>query len=122
MKSGVFRAREADEFATRERVGILEVTTGDDDRTVSIARARVEPGVTAELHSLAGVDERYLIVHGRGEMNLADNDDWIEVGPGDVVLIPAGTPQRIRNPHPEDLVFYCVCSPPFFADCYQPLE
>ena len=62
MKAGLFRAREADEVMMRERLRILEVTTGRDDPDVSIARARVEPGVTTELHSLTGVDERYLVV------------------------------------------------------------
>ena len=42
-----------------------------------------------------------------------------EVGPGDIVLIPAGTPQRIRNPGDEDLVFYCICTPRFDESDYR---
>lgn len=106
----------------RERLRILEVTTGRDDPDVSIARARVEPGVTTELHSLTGVDERYLVVSGGGEMNLDASDEWFEIGPGDVVAIPAGVAQRVRNSHGEDLVFYCVCSPAFSESCYRALE
>lgn len=122
MRAGLFRAREADEFATRERLRILEVTTGHDDSGVSIARARVAPGVTTELHSLTGVDERYLVVSGRGEMNLDASEEWFEIGAGDVVAIPAGIAQRVRNPHDEDLIFYCVCSPAFSESCYRSLE
>ena len=122
MKAGLFRAREADEFTTRERLRILEITTGRDDPALSIARARVAPGGTTELHSLTGVDERYLVVSGRGEMNLDANDEWFEIDPGDVVAIPAGTAQRVRNPHREDLVFYCICSPAFSESCYRSLE
>ncbi len=122
MKSGVFSVPEAAEFPTRERLHILEILTAREDPAVSIARARVRPGITTERHALEGVDERYLVVRGRGEMNVGDGDDWIEIGPGDVVAIPAGIAQRVRNLDDEDLVFYCVCSPPFDEACYRPLE
>ena len=32
------------------------------------------------------------------------------VGPGDVVIIPAGACQRITNMGGVDLIFYCVCA------------
>ena len=34
-----------------------------------------------------------------------------EVREGDVVRIPANTPQRITNTDVEDLTFYCICCP-----------
>jgi len=107
---------ESDEFATPERCSILE-TWRDDE--VTIARARVEPGVTTQLHSL-DVDERYLIVSGTGVVSVGDVAPT-EVGPGDVVAIPAGAAQRIENSGAEDLVFYCVCTPPFRPESYTAL-
>jgi mannose-6-phosphate isomerase-like protein (cupin superfamily) len=44
------------------------------------------------------------------------------VNPGNVVVIPAGTPQRIRNTSDTDLVFYCICSPRFRASGYEALS
>ena len=119
MREAIHQADEADEFFTPERCFILELCNSDDDE-MSVARARVEPGVTTQLHRLNGVEERYLLVAGRGRMEVGEIAPR-EVGPGDVVLIPAGTPQRITNTGSEDLVFLCVCTPRFFPECYQAL-
>ncbi len=104
---------------TEERCTILEVWNHPSDCGVSVARARVSPGVTTAKHSLS-VNERYLIERGRGRVEV----DGIEtdVGPGDVVLIPRGASQRIRNLGDEDLVFLCVCTPRFEPACYEDLE
>jgi mannose-6-phosphate isomerase-like protein (cupin superfamily) len=110
----------AEEFSTPERCSILESWNDESDRAVSIARARVEPGVTTQLHTVT-VDERYLIVEGRGVVAIGDLADE-EVRPGDVVVIPAGTPQQITNTGTVDLVFYCVCSPRFTSEGYAALE
>jgi len=110
----------AEEVTTRERCSILESWNDDSDPSVSIARARVDPGVTTQPHTV-DVDERYVIVEGRGVVTIGDLPSE-EVKPGDVVVIPAGTPQRITNTGSVDLVFYCVCSPRFTNDGYTALE
>ena len=79
---------------TRERCFIAEIWNDESDAAVSVARARVAPGVTTELHSL-DVDERYVIAAGRGVVEVGDLTRAVE--PGDVVVIPAGVPQRITN-------------------------
>jgi mannose-6-phosphate isomerase-like protein (cupin superfamily) len=110
----------ATEFMTPERCFILETWNHDSDPSVSIARARVSPGVTTQLHTL-DIDERYLIVSGSGEVQVGDLSPT-QVVVGDVVLIPAGTAQQITNIGDDDLVFYCVCSPRFRVEAYQALE
>ena len=45
-----------------------------------------------------------------------------DVAPGDTVFIPAGVRQRITNTGSGDLVFYCICTPPFTPECYRPRE
>ena len=40
----------------------------------------------------------------------------LHIAAGDVVVIPAGVSQSIRNPGPRDLVFHCVCTPRFTPD------
>ncbi|HKJ52646.1 MAG TPA: cupin domain-containing protein [Gammaproteobacteria bacterium] len=121
MLSEVRKANTAEEYLTPERCHITEVANDGGDEQVSIARARVEPGVTTAWHRLAGIGERYLIVSGLGRVQLGELEA-IEVGPGDVVRIPAGVAQRIANIGKLDLVFYAICSPPFSNECYEALE
>jgi mannose-6-phosphate isomerase-like protein (cupin superfamily) len=88
---------------------------------VSIARAKVEPGVTTKAHHLEGVQEIYLIAKGKGKVYVCDLEP-AEVNEGDTVIIPAGTSQRIKNIGKTDLVFYCICTPRFTANCYRDEE
>jgi mannose-6-phosphate isomerase-like protein (cupin superfamily) len=119
-RGGVTSADSSAEYYTEERCHIL-VTGAPNDDDVSLARARVEPGVTTARHSLTGVDERYVLLAGEGLVEVGA-DDVTMVGPGDVVAIPAGVSQRITNTGTTDLVFLCICTPPFTPDCYVDLE
>ncbi len=109
-----------DEFFISEGCYITELYGRADDAAVSVAQARVSPGVQTALHRL-DVEERYVIQRGRGLMTVGSVKPF-PVGPGDVVRIPAGTPQRIRNLLPEDLVFLCICTPRFTPEGYVELE
>lgn len=119
MKSGVFRRR-AEERPTEERCFILEGWNHASDPAVSIARARVPPGVTTARHALSA-DERYLILSGTGRVEVEDLAPE-DVSPGDVVLIPAGKTQRIRNLGRDDLIFLCICTPRFEPGGYRDRE
>ena len=121
MNGGVITPDPVRELYTDERCFILELTNGSMDPQVSVARARVEPGVTTALHRLDGVDERYVVLEGTGRVEVGELPA-VEVGPGEVVLIPRGTPQRISNVGARDLVFLCICTPPFTPECYNGLE
>ncbi len=121
MKPQIVKADPSKEFfAPSERCYILETWHGNAD-AMTFARARVTPGVTTEWHALEGVSERYIITEGTGRMEVADLAP-VDVVPGDTVFIPAGVRQRITNTGTQDLIFYCVCTPPFQAGCYRPLE
>ena len=109
------------EFLTAERCWILESWNDASDGSVSVARARVTPGITTQRHCLRGVDERYVIVSGSGMMRTGTLTP-AKVGPGDIVVIPAGVPQQITNEGAADLIFYCICTPPFTLGCYESLE
>ncbi len=121
MKPIIARADAAKEFfAEPEGCWILETWRSPED-SMTIARARVAPGVTTAWHALDGVTERYLIAGGTGRMEVGDLPP-ADVAPGDTVFIPAGVRQRIANTGPRDLVFYCVCTPPFAPECYRDLR
>jgi len=111
----------AKEFLTPERCHILETYNTAADESMSIARARVEPGVTTTLHMVESTTERYIVVEGRGRVEIGDFPA-AEVEPGDVVVIPAGIRQRIANTGNVDLIFYCVCTPRFENKNYRSLE
>jgi len=121
LEPRVNRVDEGSEFLTPERCWIVESWNAGEDLNVSIARARVEVGVTTQLHLLRNVDERYVIVEGIGEVTVGDMSG-APVKKGDVVVIPRNVPQQIRNTGEQELVFYCVCSPRFSPQCYENLE
>lgn len=121
MRAEIRKARGLVQVKSVEGCYILEVSNDPGDEAVSIAWARVEPGVTTRWHRLRQASERYIIVFGRGRMEfrgLVPTD----VESGDVVRIPPGIAQRITNTGEGDLLFYCVCSPRFRAEDYEDLE
>lgn len=109
------------EFDTPEGCRILDSWNEESDPGMSIARATVRPGITTQLHSLRGVDERYLITHGLGVVTV-EGFGSADVKPGDIVFIPSDTAQQVTNTGDVDLVFYCICTPRFSADCYVARE
>jgi mannose-6-phosphate isomerase-like protein (cupin superfamily) len=114
MKQKIVKANSLNESSTAERCFIAE---NYSSKGISVACARVQPGVTTVAHHLNGVDEIYLVTSGQGKVTVGDLEP-AEVGVGDVVVIPAGTSQRITNIGKADLVFYCICTPKFTINCY----
>lgn len=104
---------------TTERCFISEIINDDAWPELSLARCRVEPGVTTERHELS-VLEFYIVERGHGRMRLGDNPPF-DIGPGDTVTIPRHAPQSVTNSGDSDLVFLCLCSPRFSQDCYTSL-
>ena len=110
-----------DEFKTDEMCNTLEMCNNNEDKNVSIAQARVKPGIITQLHLLKGIDEKYVIIKGEGKVTVGELEQ-VEVKVGDVVIIPSDTPQQIENKGSEDLIFYCICTPRFKPESYQSLE
>ena len=116
--SKILNADESKEYFFDEGCFILELSNNPDDPDVSIARARVKPGVTTQWHRLQGIIERYVMLSGTGLVEVGELPAQV-VTVGDVVIIPEQCPQRIRNIGTEDLVFLVVCSPRFVPEAYQ---
>lgn len=121
MPAKIVLGQSTQEYWFKEGCYIQEIGNSADDPDVSIARARVKPGTQTCWHRLEGIIERYLITEGNGTVEVG-NLAPAAVSAGDLVLIPAGTRQRIRNDGQSDLVFYAICSPRFSTDCYRGLE
>jgi mannose-6-phosphate isomerase-like protein (cupin superfamily) len=121
MRPDIRTTDEDSEYYTEEGCYILELSNTPDDPDVSIARARVVPGVTTRWHRLDGVAERYVILAGRGCIEVGELP-LQEVQPGTVALIPPGCPQRVTNTGSGDLVFLAICSPRFTPAVYEEVD
>jgi mannose-6-phosphate isomerase-like protein (cupin superfamily) len=121
MKETIKPLRLGDEYYTSEGCYITELSNSSEDPDVSIARARVEPGITTCWHRLVGTVERYVILQGKARVDVG-NLQSKEISAGDIVLIPAMCRQRISNIGADDLVFLAICSPRFRNDVYEDIE
>jgi len=109
------------EYWFAEGCFILELSNSAEDPALSIARARVLPGGVTRWHQLRGITERYLVESGSGRVEVGDESPR-EVGPGDVVIIPPGCRQRIRNTGSQDLIFLALCTPRFVPEAYEDVD
>ena len=118
MKELLIKTNGRNEYFTEEGCFILELWNTSEDGDVSIARARVCPGVTTVRHRLKDTVERYVIMEGTGLVEVGYLPP-MEVGAGDVVIIPRSTSQRITNTGDSDLIFLCICTPRFVPEEYE---
>jgi mannose-6-phosphate isomerase-like protein (cupin superfamily) len=81
--------------ASSQRCYITELINDAQWSEVSLARCRVEPGVTTQLHELS-VHEVYVIEKGNGRMYVGNSAPYT-IGPGDTVSISKHTPQCVQN-------------------------
>jgi mannose-6-phosphate isomerase-like protein (cupin superfamily) len=110
----------AAEFFIEEGCHITELHNTGEDAGLSIARARLESDSATRLHCLSQTIERYVIIEGRGSVEIGDQPS-ADVQPMDVVNIPAGVSQQIINTGETDLVFLCICTPRFKPEAYTDL-
>jgi mannose-6-phosphate isomerase-like protein (cupin superfamily) len=121
MKPAIRPFDPASERLTDERCHIVELSNTAEDEAVSIARARVAPGISTRWHQLAGIAERYVMIEGSGLVEIGDLPaQFVETG--DVVLIPPGCRQRITNTGAQDLIFLAICTPRFRWDAYKDVD
>lgn len=121
MKAVIQRIDSAAEFYTDEKCYIIELSNTPDDPEVSIAHARVSPGVTTRWHRLIETAERYVIIDGCGRVEVGDSAPQ-EVSSGNVVLIPPSCRQRITNVGDVDLTFLAICTPRFRLQAYEDVD
>lgn len=121
MEEKILHINPDSEFFTPELCYINELSNSAADPDASIARARVQPGVTTRWHRLHGITERYVILEGAGLVEVGSLAAQ-QVGSGDVVLIPPRCRQRITNIGKQDLVFLAICTPRFRQEAYEDID
>ena len=75
----------------------------------SLAEASIPAGGSTQRHWHRDSEEFYFLLEGRGLMEIDSTER--EVGPGDAILIPAGSWHQITATGP--LRFLCCCAPPY---------
>ena len=121
MKIEIFQpATKTIEYFTEERCYITELCNSPISPNGSLAIARVPAGTTTQLHSLNGINETYIVIEGKGEVEV--DGDLYSISAGDQVAIASGVPQRVTSLGENDLRFYCLCTPRFHSDSYINLE
>jgi mannose-6-phosphate isomerase-like protein (cupin superfamily) len=93
---------------------LLHPASDDSGLPYSVAVARVKPGERTLPHRLEEETEVYYVIRGRGRMHIgAESSD---LGPGDVVVIPATAVQWIECTSEDELQFLALVSPPWRED------
>ncbi len=102
-----------DPYTTKDGSTIRELIHPDlqGNKKQSLAEATIPPDFITELHRHVKSEEIYHILSGAGRMVL--EMEQFEVGPGDSILIPPGTPHQIQNTGTAPLKILCCCAPPY---------
>ena len=100
-------------FITKDGSEIRELAGTPTGNSVnqSLAEATVPPGAETEEHYHAVTEEIYFFTAGSGVMKLGDEETTVAAG--DTVVIPPGTPHKLRNTGAEPLKLLCCCAPPY---------
>lgn len=87
-------------------------------RNLSITWVDVPPGAQQRAHSHEAAEQVYVIVRGRGRMEVAGDEE--NVAEGDLVFIPPATDHGIMNDSEETLVYITAAAPPVsMEELYQ---
>ena len=78
---------------------------------MSLAEATLPPGRSTIPHRHPASEELYHVLSGRGRMRLDGREHGL--APGDTVRIAPGELHWVENSGEEDLVFLCLCHPPY---------
>lgn len=102
-----------------EKIIVPKGTPFNVDSVLNLGEVIVPPGIKTSKHTL-GVNERYLVFGGPAAMFLDDVQHFVTMG--NIVHIPSGTIQSIKNTSLQPLRFYCLCTPPFTPDTYEGIK
>jgi mannose-6-phosphate isomerase-like protein (cupin superfamily) len=87
-------------------------------RNLAVTWVDVPPGAEQRAHSHEDSEQVYVIVRGRGRMQVAGDAE--NVGEGDLVFIPPATDHGIKNDGEETLVYVSATAPPVsMEELYQ---
>ena len=80
--------------------------------TVSIILGESQPGTGPRLHRHP-YDETWIVI--AGTLTFQAGDECLAAGPGDIVIVPPGTPHRFTNDGPGPSKLVCIHANPTFV-------
>jgi len=108
----VARLQELSREVTKDGSTVRELAgPSSPTRNQTLAEATVAPGDETAEHYHRRSEELYYFTSGAGRMRLGEAE--LEVGAGDCVLIPPGTPHKMWNAGAAPLVLLCCSAPPY---------
>lgn len=104
---------EIEPFLTKDGSEIRELMhpAVHGNRGQSLAEALVPAGARTRLHRHRRSEEIYHVTAGAGRMTLGS--ETFDVGAGDSVCIPPGTPHCVENTGADALRIICACVPAY---------
>lgn len=115
-KPQIIKLGDCEQFITKDGSRIREIMAPRNSiiERQSLAEAVVPIGGETHEHYHATSEEIYFIMRGMGEMQFPDSTRRVE--PGDAIALPPETRHKIRNVGNSELVFLCICVPPYEHD------
>jgi quercetin dioxygenase-like cupin family protein len=104
VKRGETVTYEAVDAAEGLQKGVL-IGPNDGAPNFALRRFTLEVGATVPRHTNGVEHEQYVLA---GEYTVGLGEEEYEVGPGDVLLIPAGTVHWYANEGPDEAAFLCA--------------
>ena len=107
---------ECPQFVTKDTSRIREILAPRNSliKAQSLAEATVAIGGATDEHYHATSEEIYYIVSGSGEMDVEGTR--FAVKKGDAIALLPGEKHKIWNRGDSELVFLCMCVPPYEHD------
>ena len=107
---------ECPQFVTKDTSRIREILAPRNSllEAQSLAEATVAVGGATDEHYPATSEEIYYIVSGSGEMEV--EGERFAVKEGDAIALLPGEKHKIWNRGDSELVFLCMCVPPYEHD------
>jgi len=94
---------------TGERITFLATSSDTDGEAVVIETVVQPDGFVAAAHVHPSQTERFAVAEGT--LGLRVGDKKLELGPGDVAIVEAGTPHKFWNASDEPVRFVCEVRP-----------
>ncbi len=94
----------------------VKTTAADNAAAYTLCEAFELPGWSAALHRHPTYDETHIICEGHYECQLGSQR--LELGPGDMMFVPRGTPHSIKNVGAEPGREWIVSSPGGIFDAF----
>ncbi len=84
--------------------------SSQSNTAMSLHLVKIEPHGAIEPHVHPNSTETFMVISGKGACFMADK--WVDFGPGDCALAPAGVEHGLRNQSDEPIILVAIFTPP----------